>query len=89
MPSRKDRIWNKARPIRGKNPNLYRRDDEGNTLYKPSYGKDSEMGWHMDHIQPKSKGGSDRDSNLRPLQSRANRSRGNGRISQRRLDGRR
>lgn len=66
------RVWDKARPIPGKNPNLYRRDRQGNTIYKPAYGRDSKMGWQVDHIWPKSRGGSNRRSNLQALQTRAN-----------------
>ena len=36
--------WNNAHKIRGKNPDVYRKDDYGNILYKSSYGKQSEMG---------------------------------------------
>ena len=46
---RLDQIWDKGAIIRGKNPDLYRKDIYGNTMYKPSYGKTSEMGWNVDH----------------------------------------
>ena len=73
----KDRVWDKARKVRGKNPNLYRRDSKGNEIYKPSYGKNSEKGWEIDHIKPRSKGGSDNIRNLQALQTQANRRKGN------------
>lgn len=76
---RKDEVWEKAKSIRGKNPNLYRRDFMGNIIYKSSYGKASEMGWEIDHSKPKSKGGTDHLNNLRPLQTRANRRKGDKR----------
>jgi hypothetical protein len=35
------------------------------------------MGWHIDHIKPSSKGGSDNPRNLQALQAHANMSKGN------------
>lgn len=43
-------VWQKARGVKGKNPNLYRRDFQGNLIYKPAYDRDSPMGWQVDHI---------------------------------------
>lgn len=37
--------WGKAQKIRGKNPNLYRRDCRGNEVYKPSYEKHGSKSW--------------------------------------------
>lgn len=37
-------IWDKGQTIRGKNPDLYRKDKLGNIMYRHSYGKTSEMG---------------------------------------------
>ena len=31
---------------------LYRKDAYNNEIYKPSYGKDTKMGWNVDHIKP-------------------------------------
>lgn len=73
---RLDQIWDKGKRVRGKDPNLYRRDKEGNVIYKPSYGKDTEMGWNVDHSKPKSKSGTDHLNNLQPLQTAANKSKG-------------
>ncbi len=69
---RLDQIWNKGDKIAGKNPNLYRTDKEGNVMYKPSYGKMSEMGWNVDHSKPQAKGGTDHLNNLQPMNSREN-----------------
>lgn len=66
-------VWDKASNARGKEPKLYRRDEQGNIMYKPSYGKTSEMGWEVDHRNPKSKGGTDHRRNLRALNTDANR----------------
>ena len=73
----KNRAWNKARPIAGKNPNLYRRDVTGKEIYKPAYGTQGKKGWEVDHIHPKSKGGTDSPRNLQAMQTKANRSKGN------------
>ena len=69
----KEHVWRKARSVRGKNPNLYRRDIQGNVIYKPAYGRNSKMGWEVDHIVPKSKGGTNSRRNLQALQTKANR----------------
>lgn len=74
--NRKDDVWGKGKKIRGKNPNLYRKDDLGNEIYYPSYGKNSEKGWEIDHSKPKKRGGTDHLNNLRPLQTNANRKKG-------------
>lgn len=79
MFSKKDRVWDSARKIRGKDPDRYRRDEYGNQMYYDSYGKDSPQGWQLDHINPSSKGGSDSVRNLQAMNSRKNRSLGNTR----------
>jgi 5-methylcytosine-specific restriction endonuclease McrA len=66
-------VWNKAATIRGKDPDLYRKDPYGNELYKHSYGKNSIMGWQVDHIKPQSHGGSHDIRNLQALQTQKNR----------------
>lgn len=73
----KRRAWNKAKPIAGKNSNLWRRDSAGNQIHKPAYGKHGPQSWEVDHIKPKSKGGTDSPRNLQALQTRANRRKGN------------
>lgn len=72
-----EKLWGKCKPVKNKIPNLYRQDVYGNTLYKPSYGKNTEMGFHVDHIKPKSKGGSDHIINKQLLQYRVNIQKGN------------
>jgi 5-methylcytosine-specific restriction endonuclease McrA len=72
-----DKAWENAKKIRGKDPDKYRQDPYGNTMYKGSYGKNSAMGWHVDHITPESKGGSDETRNLQALNVSVNLSKGN------------
>ncbi len=71
-----NKVWEKADPIRGKNPDVRRRDPFGNEIFKPSYGKEGEKSWEIDHIKPVSKGGTDSPKNLQPLQTDANREKG-------------
>ena len=40
----KDKVWELASPIKGKDSTMYRKDPYGNTLYYNSYGNTSEMG---------------------------------------------
>lgn len=68
-----EEAWENAHKIRGKNSELYRKDDYGNIMYKPSYGKQSSMGWEVDHIHPKAKGGTDSQRNLQAVQWEENR----------------
>ena len=68
----KETAWNRAKPIRGKNPNLYRRDGLVNEIYKPAYGRKGPKSWEVDHSHPKAKGGSNRPRNLQAMQTKAN-----------------
>jgi 5-methylcytosine-specific restriction endonuclease McrA len=49
-------------------------------MYRNSHGKSSEMGWDVDHITPKSRGGSDATKNLQALNSSVNRGKGDSLI---------
>jgi len=75
MATRRQReiAWQKTPKVRGKNPNLYRRDVYGNEIYKPAYGTMGEKGWEVDHSNPRSRGGTDSSKNLHAMQTRANR----------------
>lgn len=74
---KKDEVWEKGAKVRGKDPNMYRKDKLGNEIYYPSYGKDTNMGWQIDHSKPVSKGGTDHLNNLQPLNTKANKKKGN------------
>lgn len=71
-----NKAWESAKGVRGKDPSLYRQDPYGNVIFRRSYGKSSEMGWEVDHIKPKSQGGSDSARNLQALKTVVNRSKG-------------
>ncbi len=71
-----DKVWDKADEIRGKNPDLYRKDAYGNPIFRHSYGKNTEMGWQIDHIKAVAQGGSDNMRNLQALKSSINQSKG-------------
>ena len=68
------KVWEHAKLIRGKDPNLYRQDPYKNIMYKESYGKDSAMGWQIDHIKPQARGGSHDIVNLQALNTTINKS---------------
>ena len=61
-------VWDKANKIPGKDPNIWRKDSMGVTI-KFAYlsSKTSKYAWNIDHIIPKTRGGSDLLSNLQPL----------------------
>lgn len=65
--SQKREIWNKGIICPGFNPNKIRQDIAGAWILWDEYGKNSAFGWHVDHIRPASRGGSNRVSNLQPL----------------------
>lgn len=71
-----NRAWENAATIKGLNPEVYRRDELGNKLFRESYGKDTPMGWDLDHRKPKIMGGTDNPRNLRVLQRAANQEKG-------------
>ncbi len=68
--------WEKADTIRGRNPDVWRRDEEGNTIRWGSYGTMGEYGWEIDHRNPVAKGGTDSPRNLRALHWQENREKG-------------
>ncbi len=71
--NKKDTAWNKADPIKGKNPEVWREDNYGNTIKRGSYGTQGKYGWEVDHKHPKAKGGTDSPRNLQALHWEENR----------------
>ena len=74
--NKKDQVWDKGKKVRGKDPELYRKDIYGNEMYFHSYGLNSEKGWEIDHSKPQAKGGTDHLNNLQPMKTSANREKG-------------
>lgn len=69
-------VWEKAKEIRGKDPDVWRKDRYSNKIRFGSYGTEGEYGWEIDHKNPKDKGGSDQLRNLQPLLWEENREKG-------------
>lgn len=70
-------VWNKGIIVPGYDPTKYRKDIAGAWMDYAQYGKiESDYGWEIDHIRPKSMNGADFISNLQPLQWQNNRSKG-------------
>jgi len=70
-------VWNKAAPIAGYDPSIWRRDACGRAMRYSDHGNVlSGYGWEIDHILPVSRGGSDDLNNLQPLYWENNRRKG-------------
>jgi 5-methylcytosine-specific restriction endonuclease McrA len=76
-----EEVWKKASVVSGHNPNEIRKDQCGAWINRNQYGnRNSNYSWEIDHITPKSNGGGDEISNLRPLQWENNMSKSDGRL---------
>jgi len=73
----REKAWEKAKTIRGKNPNVWRRDSKGNIIRKGSYGTQGKYGWEVDHKHPRSKGGTNHGRNIQALHVKENRRKSN------------
>lgn len=73
----KQKVWDSAKPVRGKDPKKYRQDPYGTQMCWNSYGTNGAQSWQVDHIKPASRGGSDNIRNLQALNSHVNMSKGN------------
>lgn len=67
-------VWNKARAYPGLDSAIWRYDDYGSLIKFDQYGdRNSPYGWEYDHYPvPRSLGGTDHESNLRPLRCATN-----------------
>lgn len=72
-----DIIWDKAQKVEGYDDAKWRKDFAGAWIQRSQYGLRSEYGWCVDHVVPKSEGGSDDPSNLIPMHWRNNISKAN------------
>lgn len=71
--------WEKGKTIPGYDPRQYRQDVAGAWMEWAKYGDNSSklgLGWEIDHRKPIAKGGTNDEANLRALQWRNNRSKG-------------
>ena len=73
------RVWEKGTIIPGVDEKIYRQDTAGAWIKRSEYGNikdETNLGWEIDHLKPKSKQGTDDISNLRPFQWNNNRTKG-------------
>jgi 5-methylcytosine-specific restriction endonuclease McrA len=70
-------VWQKGQTVQGYDATQYRKDACSAWMeYKEHGNVNTDRGWEIDHIYPKSAGGSDELANLQPLHWKNNRSKG-------------
>ncbi len=72
-------VWNKGQVVPGYDPARFRKDVAGAWMEWSKFGDASNelgLGWEIDHLKPVAKDGTDNLYNLRPLQWKNNRSKG-------------
>jgi HNH endonuclease len=75
-----NKVWDKAEVIAGFDPTVFRKDKCGAWIKKEEYGKPHKtlsMAWEIDHIKPRTLGGTDELSNLQALQWNNNQQKNN------------
>ncbi|XXG87670.1 hypothetical protein AAC387_Pa11g2300 [Persea americana] len=73
----KQKCWDKADKIKGRDPDRWRRDPLGNIVFRKLVGCPGCLCHDYDHITPFSKGGKSTLENCQVLQATVNRSKGN------------
>ncbi|UCM59913.1 HNH endonuclease [Aeromonas hydrophila] len=78
-----DKVWDKLDEENAQNEkDGFRKDQCSAWIRKSEYGnRDHKHGWEIDHITPKSKGGTDEISNLRALHWKNNAARQDGKLN--------
>lgn len=70
-------VWHKGLIVNGYDPDIYRKDYSGAWISRNAYGdRESILGWEIDHVYPISKGGTNEEINLRPINWKNNISKG-------------
>ena len=69
-------VWEKAKPMKGRDSDKVRQDPYGNEIHRHQYGEATRYGWVIDYITPKSYGGSDHIKNLQAMKTSVNHRKG-------------
>lgn len=69
-------VWQKGRIVPNWDPALWRMDMCGSWMLYTAHGQEGPLGWEIDHIYPRSRGGLSVIDNLQPLWWRNNRRKG-------------
>lgn len=69
-------VWEKAKAVDGRNPDIWRQDFAGAWIRKDSYGQRDKYGWVIDRLKPLCLGGTNDLDNLLVLHWKNNLSKG-------------